>query len=363
MPNLVLSTCGTSLLTQGVSKEMRSLVNDNANNEEAEIEHASKEKLMSLLQQSREKLFNSKIEEVPHLSAELNSIIRFYDFQLHRYRDHHILLTTDTFLGRETGLIVKDWLDQFEFSTDIVHQEDLQTRDLTLFQWALSEIVKWVDEYLTGYKERGYHIVFNLTGGFKSVQGFLQTLAMFYADETLYVFETGNQLFRLPRLPVKLVPQEVVRIHFEFFRKLDLGLSPEPHEGIPEVMLFKLNNDVVLSNYGQIVYQHERRILYEQTVPPPPFNRLKFGPNFQKSIEKLDGKRRRLINERIDDLVRFFHEKQKNINRLDFKPLRGNPKPPATHEIDAWADQDAKRIFGHFEDDIFVLDFLDNALH
>ena len=34
-----------------------------------------------------------------------------------------------------------------------------------------------------------------------------------------------------------------------------------------------------------------------------------------------------------------------------------------THEMDAWADQDAKRIFGHFEEGCFVLDRLAKALH
>ena len=33
------------------------------------------------------------------------------------------------------------------------------------------------------------------------------------------------------------------------------------------------------------------------------------------------------------------------------------------HEIDAWSDQDAKRIYRHFEADTFVLDNLGEALH
>ena len=38
---------------------------------------------------------------------------------------------------------------------------------------------------------------------------------------------------------------------------------------------------------------------------------------------------------------------------------------PSTHELDAWADQDTRRLFGHFEEDgkVFVLDKLDKALH
>jgi hypothetical protein len=35
----------------------------------------------------------------------------------------------------------------------------------------------------------------------------------------------------------------------------------------------------------------------------------------------------------------------------------------STHEIDAWHDGGAKRIFGHYEGGVFVLDRLDEALH
>jgi hypothetical protein len=30
---------------------------------------------------------------------------------------------------------------------------------------------------------------------------------------------------------------------------------------------------------------------------------------------------------------------------------------------DAWSDGDAKRLFGHYEDEVFVLDRLGDALH
>lgn len=72
---------------------------------------------------------------------------------------------------------------------------------------------------------------------------------------------------------------------------------------------------------------------------------------------------------RFGDFARFLEEKQIgkakrcNLSSLNFKELKGNPKPPSTHECDAWADQDAKRLFGHFEKDSFVLDQLAKALH
>jgi len=364
MPNLIFSTCGTSLLTQGASKEIRSLVNKYANYQEPQFEPDIKENLIQHIFISRNKLFETSIEEVPKLSAELNALVRFYDFQLKDHTDHHILLTTDTFLGQKTGEIIKEWLTQkqFQFSVGILTQRDLQTADLNHFHWALADLVKWIDDNINAYRESGYHIVFNLTGGFKSVQGFLQTLAMFYADEVLYVFETGKELFRIPKIPIKLVPQETIESNFELFRKLNLGIPVSIPDGLPGIMLLKLEDEYHLSDYGQIIFQQTKHILYERKIWAPPFQKVKFGSYFLKSVEKLDGKRKRMVNERIDDLIKYFIT-GRNPNRLDFKQLKGKPKPPSTHEFDAWADQDAKRIYGHWEQDVFILDILDNALH
>ncbi len=361
--NLIFSTCGTSLLTNGVSNDLRKVINDHANTKENDLDSATKELLINHINDVEKKLFNSSLEKVTELSAELHSIIRYYDYQLNdRENDFHFLLTTDTFLGSQTGLIIKKWLSQYIPTVQVLEQTNLQTKNLTLFQWAIADLVKWIDTNITRYKENNYHVVFNLTGGFKSVQGFLQTLSMFYADESLYVFESNNELFRLPKIPVKLIPQEIVENHFSFFRQLDLNLNPTIPEGIPEVMLLKLENEVVLSDYGQIIYQQTKRKLYGERIWEPPINKIRFGSNFYKSVEGLDEKRTRIINEKIDDLTRYLKEK-KDLRSLDFKKLKGKPKANSTHEIDAWSDLDAKRIFGHFEDDIFVLDSLDKGLH
>jgi len=111
-----------------------------------------------------------------------------------------------------------------------------------------------------------------------------------------------------------------------------------------------------------VIFQQTKHMLYEQKVWPPLFEKLKFGPHFLKSVQGLAPDRVRMVNERIDDLTKYFLSGH-NPRRLDFKELKSNPKPPSTHEMDAWADLDAKRIYGHFENDTFVLDCLDKALH
>lgn len=365
MPSFILSPCGTSLLTNEATDDQRRVISRIANRKLRQITVANKIYLSVLLEKVKSKLKTVSPKEAAQKSAEINAIARFYDFQFSNHtRDHHVLLTTDTWLGEVTGDLVKGWLKNLGFSVEVIKQTDLQTADLNLYKWALADLVRWCGETIPEYKDAGYHIVFNLTGGFKSVQGFLQTLAMLYADEAVYVFESQTELFRLPRLPLKLDPDETIKKHFALFRKIDLGLPEQIPPDLPELFFLKLDESIVLSDYGQILFQQIKKNLYEQKVHHPVYDKVKFTDSFLRSVSGLEAKRKRIINERIEDLTKYLLSgRTQKINRLDFKALQGNPKPPSTHEIDAWADQDAIRIFGHFEDDIFVIDILDKALH
>lgn len=70
------------------------------------------------------------------------------------------------------------------------------------------------------------------------------------------------------------------------------------------------------------------------------------------------------MNDKLDKLAVYLESDQtKPLKSLDLKPLKGNPKPPSTHEFDAWADRDAKRVYCHFEGETLILDRLDKALH
>lgn len=241
------------------------------------------------------------------------------------------------------------------------------------FQAALSDLVQWCESEIGGYR-KSHHVVFNLTGGFKSIQGFLQTLAQFYADETVYIFETGTELLRLPRLPLKMAADDTVRRYLAAFRRLALGLSTDDAflEGIPETLLMRIDGQVCLSPWGDLVWAQTRKELYAREVfsPAKVTQLLSFGKDFQKSVTGLEAGRMLMVNERIDDLIRYLEEKgggraaPHNPSSLDFKKLTGNPCPPSTHECDAWADQDAKRLFGHFDEQgRFVLDCIGKALH
>ncbi|WP_435182705.1 putative CRISPR-associated protein [Cylindrospermopsis raciborskii G7] len=362
----VFSPCGTSLLTNQADQEERALVTKYANTKHIEeIPPEDSLKLQSLAKKVEEKLASADLELAGKMSAELNGIIKLYNGKLEKKEDIHYLLCTDTWLGEQTATLVKQWLEEKGLKNVWkIRQKDLQTKDIESFQVALSDIVEFFENTIPGYRASQYKIIFNLTGGFKSVQGFLQTLATFYADETIYIFETAKDLLRIPRLPVKMVAEDSVRDHLKVFRRLANGMKTAEVSGVPETLL-RIGDEVSLSPWGGLVWQRTKKEIYRERLHPSPSEKVSYGPKFENSLRGISADRLILINERIDQLAKNLESGgEYNVSSLDLKALKGNPRLPSTHEIDAWSDQDAKRIFGHFESgNHFVLDKLDSALH
>ncbi len=365
--HLIVSTCGTSLFTNQVQDELRKLLTKYANAVSAEqIPTEVRELIEPHIQKRREELVDRREPAIlMALSAELNGLLRWYHGRFPaRAPDHHVLLCTDTWLGENGARIIADILQQAGLGAEVYRVKDLQTEELPGFQAAMTELATWCAGTLRKYSRQGYRVVFNLTGGFKSVQGFMQALAMLYADESVYVFESGHELLRLPRLPLKLDAEATVRAHLAAFRRMGAQLAVAAAEvaGIPDTLLFVDGGQATLSAWGEIVWREACPRIYEERLWDSPSRRLRFGSGFERSIRTLAGERLRLVNERVDQLARYLESNQQiALSSLDFKILK-NPVDDSTHECDAWADQDAKRLFGHFEGEIFVLDRLDKKL-
>lgn len=366
MKNFILSPCGTSLLTNQAGED-RQLVSRYSNAKRREdVPPQDAKNLDTIIGRTGNALAAADSQTVAKMSAELNALIHFYGNKLKATTaDHHVLLCTDTWLGEETANMVRNKLQQWSFTVEVKRQTDLQTQDLQSFQLALCELVAWCEETLPGYRQSGYRTIFNLTGGFKSVQGFLQTLAMFYADETIYIFETGDILLRIPRMPVRMAAEESIREHLEIFRRIATGLNVTDAAGAPETFLLLMDGKYSLNAWGELVWSQIKKQVYGERLYPPPSSLIRYGKDFEKSVadHAPNAERRIMVNEKIDDLARHLEDRGNNLRSLDFKPLKGNPLPPSTHELDAWADQDAKRMFGHFDGDRFILDKLGKALH
>jgi putative CRISPR-associated protein (TIGR02619 family) len=358
-------------LTNDVPNDLRAAIFANANMRSVEeIPEGTRERLVEHIEGRREKLPEATPEEASRLSAELNALIKLGQQQTTERKgrpDVHCLLCTDTWLGKQSARVVAAWLEAQ--GHQVVFKEDiggLRTDSLEGFQAGMADLAQWCATELTDYRKSGYRILFNLTGGFKSIQGFLQTLAMFYADESIYIFETGQELLRLPKLPVRLDFEHHVREHLSAFRCLAAfgQHTQEACEGIAETLLLFVGDEATLSAWGQLVWNETKKAIYGAEIFEPPTSSIVFGPNFLKSTRGLVEDRKVMLNERIDDLMRYLQGKrQQPLRRLDYKALQNNPRPPATHEFDAWADGSAERVFCQDLGEKVVLLELGSGLH
>ena len=367
-PCLIVSTCGTSLLTNGVNPDLRNILTEFANYPKVEdVPPEQRQHIQQHIDTRRDEFAQeTDLQRLMDLSAELNGVIRLYGGKPSTVRDQHVLLATDTWLGEATACIVADVLKRYGHLVEVKRVQDLRTNDPDNFRWAISDLVAWCAETLKGYRDAGHRVIFNLTGGFKSVQGFMQALGMIYADESVYVFERTEQLLRLPRLPVQLDSEAILRHHLLIFRRINIRLMVSAAEviDIPESLVNILDGQATFSPWGELVWQEAYRVIYGARLWEPISPKLCYGPQFQGSLENLTSDRLRHINERLDQLARRLEEGETyNPRSLDFKPLQGGKYKGSTHECDAWADQDAKRLFGHYENDVYVLDRLDKGLH
>lgn len=364
MPTLILSTCGTSLLTN-LAGDQRGLVIRYANASKPEdVPEDDRSQLAALGERARERLRAADVQERERLSAELNGLLRLYDGQLGRSRDNHWLVATDTWLGSMTADLLAEVLDAAEHRVEVKRITDLRTNDLSEFRAAMAELARLCAQDLHGIAQGGWRIIFNLTGGFKSVQGFMQALGMLYADESVYVFERTAELLRLPKLPISLDADALLRKHELVFRRLAFGLPVTAAQAtdLSETLIMEDDGFVALSVWGDVVWSQAGPDLLREQLWSSPDAKVRYGDRFADSVAGCSRDELRMINERIGDLARYLNDAEYNLARLNFKPLRGR-HAHYTHECDAWAKAGAKRLFGHFEGSVFVVDVLGEGLH
>ncbi len=370
-PVLMVSTCGASMLLNEAKdrgKETAGLLWRSANFSEADLGPEERATIDELVQACESKLAAASLPTIRKMSAELNGLIGYYDSQLEgRGHDYHVLLHTDTYQGRAVAGVVETYLRGSGMRCEALTFTGLRTNKLESFRYALGGLITWCEETLPGYRHSRFHVAFNLTGGFKSIQGWMQTLGMFYSDEIVYIFESDDQLLRIPRIPVAIDEgaQNTVKAHLGLFRRISrpgTACKVEEVRGIPEAFFYVLEGEAELSPWGRLVWERCRRDLYSGSLLDPPSAQIKFTEKFKKAAASLAPERLLRVNERLDGLASCLAGGP-NPRRLDKKKLAGNPRPPSTWECDAWADQAAWRIFAHDDGADAVLDDLGPGLH
>lgn len=348
---LIISTCGTSLLTNDAG-QAAAVLRDTATLAEKQIDEAQRRTLDEHIAACRTRLLTAKAAAAANLSAELRALFMSGDLAAKRRgRDHHVLIANDTYQGKRVTEVLQEWLEGQHMAVERIDISGLAPIQYQGFRIALSDLARMVIELIERHRDAGRRIIFNLNGGFKAVQGFMQTLGCHCADECIYVFESGSEIMRVPRLPMVLDPDGVVGRFLPQFRAMAAGraLRHSQVTGIPETLLFELDGNSILSEWGQIVWHNARDRHYGASLLPPPDESIAYSKRFADEAARLPPDRLLQLNRQIDALAAHFGRRAWNPRSLSFKVLEGDPVKGSTHEFYAWSDRDAARVFGHYE--------------
>jgi putative CRISPR-associated protein (TIGR02619 family) len=357
MKLLLLSTCGTSLFTNGAPEDVRVWLSRVSNR--ATLEAEDEARLTTLVRERRRLLHESDDTTQRRYSAELNGI----GAVLERCRPsdvHHLLVPSDTAVGRAAASAVAETITARGQKVDQLVAGGLRVDDPASFREAVADLTMQLEGQLPGWQKQGWTVWFNLAGGFKSVNAYLQALGMLYADCCVFLFESSPTLIEIPRLPVRLADLEEVRRHLGVFRRLLAGY-PVPEAdgaGISASLLLPLDGELGLSVWGDVVWARSRGAVLAECLLEPLSSKLMLRPALHKEFGDLEAERKVQVNERLDKFSAHLDTGRPLLQSATFKKLKGDPKPPSTHELYAWSDGDARRFLGHYEGDRFVIDTL-----
>ena len=296
----IVSTIGTSILTNSIDRsnpdEARDwvrILGDSANLSRDELSVEAIQVIDTLAERALDKLLMDDVETNRRASAELNGIYGIYEGTLPENSiDQHYLICTDTAQGQTTGDLIAEFLRSQGFTVSVEIQEGLSTKDTESFTKGSKELITWLDNYIPR-SGSDWHVIFNLVGGFKSLQGYMQTFSTFYADETVYIFERSSDLIKIPRLPIQ-IDTTVLERHLTKFAMMAAGeMYPiEELADIPETLLEPVDGYVGLSAWGSLIWNRTKLDLLAKELLP--FPRLKYSPNFQKDFQQENEAKARL---------------------------------------------------------------------
>ncbi len=259
MTNVVISTIGTSLLTQQIDrshpdeKTWYSRLRDTAN---LRLENTPEDVLDIITQltaRGKAKLQNLNVSGIRQASAELNGIYGLYANNLDNGRqDMHWLIATDTAQGLETAEIVKEFLMAKGISSEVYAPPGLSTASTEAFSDGIDDLLTKLEE-ITNVNGK---VIFNLVGGFKSIQGYLNTIGMFYADEIIYIFEgEKSELIKIPRLPIKVDLETIEPYKVQFALMANGGeINRGQVPNISETLIYGVDDEVTLTNWGKLTW-------------------------------------------------------------------------------------------------------------
>jgi len=339
MQKIVISTVGTSLLTNQIQrgedreKTWYSRLRDTANlsQKQIEAEHPDVIEIIGELQaRAKSKLDQKNVKAIRLASAELNGIYGLYRENLATGSskvDIHWLIATDTGQGIATANIVKEFLLSQGLAVDIYTPTELSTASTEKFSNGIDDLIDWLYRNIRPHRQNpATKICFNLVGSFKSLQGYLNTIGMFYADEIIYIFEGQNSdLIAIPRLPIT-TDYEALKPYKLQLALMNAGavISAAEVEGIPEAMVYPPGeSELILSTWGKLVWQEFKEEKKEMLVQDLlPFPRLQYRPSFREDYNNIryNNEKMRLQEDlaKVSYLLKKSHGDTSALKSMDF---------------------------------------------
>ncbi|WP_218082213.1 putative CRISPR-associated protein [Anthocerotibacter panamensis] len=290
MRRVIVSTVGTSLLTNQIirsapsEKDWYNQLRDTANFTAQQMPEEILEILEILQKRATQKLNQSSTTIIRSASAELNGIYGLYQEQLERgSQDMHWLIATDTIQGLITAQVVELFLQSKGLIAQIYTPKGLSTANTRSFAEGVDDLLTQLRPMTEGYDK----VCFNLVGGFKSLQAYLNTIGMFYADEIIYIFEGANsEIITIPRLPIK-IDETTIKPYATQFALMAAGAEVKRSEllGIQETLIYAVEDEVILSNWGKLVWnQAKNQILSGDLLTLP---RVHYEESFKKDYRDI----------------------------------------------------------------------------
>lgn len=284
---LVLSTIGISLLTAHLRAEERGTLREfiNAQTLKAEDEAIIEE----IVLRAEETLASDDLSLIRRKSAELNGIYAIYENQIAKSKqDIHILVTTDTVLGRRTAELIRSHLQRHGIMSLIYVPRGLTQKNQTQFDAGIKELIHWCAETIPDYANQGYITIFNLVAGFNALQGYLNVIGMLLADHIFYLLQ-GEQTspILLPRLPIKIDIESLKQFAVELAMMAEGNavLSITQLRGLPRTLYdYDETQNVMISQWGLLVWQELRNELLSSELLA--FPRLRYEYSFLRDFNR-----------------------------------------------------------------------------
>lgn len=315
---LIVSTVGTSLLTNQADQDQRRFLLENSNCTKTSCSKEFLEVVDSIAEIARKKLENSDVIGLKRSCAELNGLYSVYEVNgISPKEVFHALIATDTYQGELTSKILSDEIGKSSAGIIVEIPKKLNTLKKESFDEGIKNLLKWCDQVLPDYKSNGYEIIFNLTGSFKVLQGYLSSIGMFYADRITYIFD-GEQpgLIEIPKLPIN-IDLSVLQYHITEFllMKAGLNLSYDEVKDIRSSLIDTIESKYFLSVWGELLWDKSKETLLKNSLPNLPF--INYEETFRKDFEKTnDSKYKVKLIETLAKASKLIIENNGKINGL-----------------------------------------------